>query len=44
MILLTTGFQILYDKAGITNFTTSNIYPAINFHKSLTMKKANIYH
>jgi len=37
---LTAGFQILYDKAGITNFTTSNIYPAINFHKSLNDEKS----
>jgi type IX secretion system PorP/SprF family membrane protein len=36
---LTTGIQILYDRAGITNFTTSNIYPAINFHKSLSDEK-----
>jgi type IX secretion system PorP/SprF family membrane protein len=36
---LTAGFQILYDKAGITNFTTSNIYPALNFHKSLSDEK-----
>src|SRR6476619_2704877 len=33
---LTTGLQLLYDKAGTTNFTTTNIYPAINFHKSLS--------
>ena len=37
---ITTGFQILYDKAGITNFTTSNIYPALNFHKSLNDEKS----
>ncbi|MEP6465348.1 MAG: PorP/SprF family type IX secretion system membrane protein [Parafilimonas sp.] len=36
---ITTGFQILYDRAGITNFTTSNIYPAINYHKSLNDQK-----
>src|SRR6187549_1918608 len=24
---ITTGLQILFDKAGITNFTTTNIYP-----------------
>lgn len=33
---LTTGLQLLYDKAGITNFTTTNVYPAINYHKSLS--------
>ena len=36
---LTTGLQILYDKAGVTNFTTTNVYPAINFHKSLSDEK-----
>jgi len=38
---ITTGFQILYDRAGITNFTTSNIYPAINYHKSLNDEKSS---
>jgi type IX secretion system PorP/SprF family membrane protein len=33
---ITTGFQILQDRAGTINFTTTNIYPAINFHKSLS--------
>src|SRR6201995_1394546 len=37
---ITTGFQILYDKAGVTNFTTSNIYPALNYHKSLNDEKS----
>ncbi len=37
---ITTGFQILFDKAGITNFTTSNIYPALNYHKSLNDEKS----
>jgi type IX secretion system PorP/SprF family membrane protein len=37
---VTTGFQILYDRAGITNFTTSNLYPAINYHKSLNDEKS----
>jgi type IX secretion system PorP/SprF family membrane protein len=37
---ITTGIQILYDKAGITNFTTSNIYPALNYHKSLNDQKS----
>jgi type IX secretion system PorP/SprF family membrane protein len=37
---ITAGFQILYDKAGVTNFTTSNIYPALNFHKSLSDVKS----
>ncbi|MEP6846750.1 MAG: PorP/SprF family type IX secretion system membrane protein [Panacibacter sp.] len=37
---LTTGLQILYDKAGITNFTTTNVYPAVNFHKSLSDERS----
>ena len=37
---ITAGIQILYDKAGITNFTTTNIYPALNFHKSLNDEKS----
>lgn len=36
---ITTGLQILYDRAGTTNFTTSNIYPAVNYHKSLNGEK-----
>jgi len=37
---VTTGFQILYDRAGVTNFTTSNLYPAVNYHKSLNDEKS----
>lgn len=37
---ITTGLQVLYDKAGVTNFTTTNIHPAINFHKSLNDEKS----
>lgn len=37
---ITTGFQILYDRAGVTNFTTSNLYPALNYHKSLNDEKS----
>ncbi len=37
---ITTGFQILYDRAGVTNFTTSNLYPALNYHKSLNDQKS----
>lgn len=37
---ITTGAQVLYDRAGSTNFTTSNIYPAINYHKSLNGEKS----
>ena len=36
---ITTGLQLLYDKAGTTNFTTTNILPAINYHKSLSDEK-----
>lgn len=37
---LTTGLQILYDKAGSTNFTTTNILPAINYHKAMSTDKS----
>ena len=37
---ITTGFQVLYDRAGVTNFTTLNLYPAFNFHKSLNDEKS----
>jgi type IX secretion system PorP/SprF family membrane protein len=33
---LTIGGQLMYDKAGSTNFTTTHLLPAINFHKSLS--------
>lgn len=33
---LTTGLQVLYDRAGSINFQTANILPAINYHKSLS--------
>src|SRR3954468_15725372 len=36
---ITAGLQLLYDKAGTTNFTTTNILPAINYHKSLNGEK-----
>jgi type IX secretion system PorP/SprF family membrane protein len=36
---LTTGMQILYDRAGTTNFTTSSLLPALNYHKSLSSEK-----
>lgn len=32
---ITTGLQVVYDKAGTTNFTTTNLFPAINYHKSV---------
>lgn len=37
---ITVGMQVLFDRAGITNFTTTNLYPAINFHKSLNDEKS----
>jgi type IX secretion system PorP/SprF family membrane protein len=36
---ITTGLQLLYDKAGTTNFTTTNVLPALNYHKSLSDQK-----
>jgi len=36
---LTTGLQLVYDRAGSTNFTTTNVLPAINYHKALSGNK-----
>ena len=36
---LTVGGEILYDKAGSVDFTTVNLLPAINYHKSLSGDK-----
>jgi type IX secretion system PorP/SprF family membrane protein len=36
---ITMGMEILYDRAGTTNFTTTNVLPAINYHKSLSGDK-----
>jgi type IX secretion system PorP/SprF family membrane protein len=33
---ITTGLQVLYDRAGSINFQTSNFLPAINYHKSMS--------
>lgn len=30
---MTMGLQVVYDKAGSTNFTTTNLLPALNYHK-----------
>lgn len=38
---ITTGLQLVYDKAGTTNFTTSNVLPALNYHKSLGSNKSS---
>ena len=37
---LTTGLQILYDRAGTTNLTTTNVLPAINYHKAMSTDKS----
>ena len=36
---ITTGLQLVYDKAGATNFITNSVLPAINYHKSLSDEK-----
>jgi type IX secretion system PorP/SprF family membrane protein len=36
---LTMGMQIMYDRAGTTNFTTTNVLPALNYHKALSAEK-----
>ncbi|HVX51433.1 MAG TPA: PorP/SprF family type IX secretion system membrane protein [Chitinophagaceae bacterium] len=36
---VTLGMEVLYDRAGSTNFTTSNVLPAINYHKALSGDK-----
>ncbi len=38
---ITTGLQLVYDRAGSTNFTTTNVLPAINYHKSLASEKSS---
>jgi type IX secretion system PorP/SprF family membrane protein len=36
---LTTGVQLLYDKAGTVGLTTTHFLPALNYHKSLSDAK-----
>lgn len=36
---ITTGLQVLFDKAGTVGLTTSHLLPAINYHKSLSNEK-----
>ncbi len=36
---LTIGMQILYDKAGTAGLTTSQVFPALNYSKSLSSSK-----
>lgn len=33
---VTTGFQVLYDKAGTIGWTSTHVLPALNYHKSLS--------
>jgi type IX secretion system PorP/SprF family membrane protein len=37
---ITTGLQLLYDKAGSTGLTTTNVLPAVNYHKALSGNKS----
>ncbi len=37
---LTTGLQILFDKAGTVGLTTTEVLPALNYHKSLSTDQA----
>ncbi|MBK6937765.1 MAG: PorP/SprF family type IX secretion system membrane protein [Chitinophagaceae bacterium] len=36
---ITTGIQILHDRAGTIGFTSSHLLPAVNYHKSLSTEK-----
>src|SRR5450631_2147261 len=36
---LTAGLQVLYDKAGSAALTTTELLPALNYHKSLSNEK-----
>jgi len=36
---VTVGMQLLYDKAGTIAWTSTYVYPAINYHKSLSAEK-----
>src|SRR5215467_5102852 len=36
---ITVGMQLLYDKAGTISWTSTYVYPAINYHKSLSAEK-----
>src|SRR3954451_13666518 len=37
---VTLGMQILHDKAGTIALTTTNVYPALNYHKALSANKS----
>lgn len=36
---MTTGLQVLFDKAGTVGLTTTELLPALNYHKSLSNEK-----
>ena len=36
---VTTGIQLLYDKAGTIGWTSAHILPALNYHKSLSSER-----
>jgi len=36
---MTTGIQVLFDKAGTVGLTTTHLLPALNYHKSLSSEK-----
>ena len=36
---ITAGLQVLYDKAGTVGLTTTEVLPALNYHKSLSDQK-----
>ena len=36
---VTAGLAVMYDRAGTINFTTTNLMPALNYHKSLSGNK-----
>lgn len=38
---LTTGLQVLYDKAGSAGLTSTHVMPALNYHKSLSSDKVS---
>ena len=37
---MTTGIQVLFDKAGTVGLTSTHLLPALNYHKSLSNEKA----
>jgi type IX secretion system PorP/SprF family membrane protein len=39
---LTLGMQVFYDRAGTTDFTSTTVMPALNFHKSISTER-NMY-